>query len=517
MGQIKIITCPKCGAEIRKEMPGYAFFRYGSPFRKCSKCGKEYYDDGYHEMALEQDPHHSVDEKKQDKKWYRALHHAQIRDAEEYRMSCDRLSDRNYLSRLCDKLSCADNVRMREKIDLRIRSNLSEYFDMLSEKIGPPAGEFRLKFSDELFTHLSYEARKPAAIEYVVRRILSHYGVNGNNITVQTEYRPKDLKNENGTLGSFAPIGRDGGIIKIVLVQDYSTYDSIIAVALHECAHALLHARGAALADTARNEILTDMAAIYMGGGAYFQRGCYAFRSFRIGYLYKIECEWICREVGFRRGSIEAAEKQMRREIGGERQGRIRDLMRRMEKLSVKMRDIRPNRVIREKGIALKAFSEFAQWNEQGEDIAIRIMRLEGRDGSADEMRKDIQWLAETERRISAWEKIADEWARAEEHQTGLPPEKAENLRGMLPLAEGGNVFARLVFVRFWASCDATAEDARAYIRGFMDREDPDSLCALGICLMEGLGGEKDEARGRAFLCRAAALGSRDAAGILGA
>ena len=95
---------------------------------------------------------------------------------------------------------------MREKIDLRIRNNLSEYFDMLSEKIGPPAGEFRLKFSDELFTHLSYEARKPAAIEYVVRRILSHYGVNGNNITVQTEYRPKDLKNENGTLGSFAPI-----------------------------------------------------------------------------------------------------------------------------------------------------------------------------------------------------------------------------------------------------------------------------------------------------------------------
>ncbi|MBR6707277.1 MAG: hypothetical protein IKI84_11460 [Clostridia bacterium] len=116
MGQIKIITCPKCGAEIRREKPGHAFFRYG-----------------------------------------------------------------------------------------------------------PPAGEFWLKFSDELFTHPSYEAREPGAVEYVVRRILSHYGVNGNNITVQTEYRSKDLKNENGTLGSFAPIGRDGGVIKTVHLPDERT------------------------------------------------------------------------------------------------------------------------------------------------------------------------------------------------------------------------------------------------------------------------------------------------------
>lgn len=517
MGQIKIITCPKCGAEFRWEKPGHAFFRYGSPFRKCSKCGQEYYDDCYHEMALEQEPHHSVDEKKQDKKWYRALHHAEIKDAEEYRLSCERLRDRNYLGRLCAGLSDDDIQRMREKIDRQIGENLSEYFDWLAEKIGPPSAEFRLKFSDELFSQLSYEARKPAAVEYVVRRILSHYGVNGNNITVQTEYRQKDHMDEKGTLGSFTSIGRDGGIIKIVLVQAYSTYDSIIAVALHECAHALLHARGATLADTERNEILTDTTAIYMGGGAYFQRGCYAFSSFRIGYLYKIECEWIRREVGFRRGSIEAAEKQALREIGGKRRDLIRDLERRLERLNAKMKDIRPSRVIREKGIALKAFSEFAQWNEQGEDIAIRIMRLEGRDGSADEMKKDIRWLAETERRISLWEKLADEWARAEEHQTGLPSEKAENLRGMIPLAEGGNAFARLAFVRFWASCDATKEDARAYIRGFMDREDPDSLCAAGICLMEGLDGEKDEVRGRGFLCRAAAFGSRDAARILGA
>ena len=82
---------------------------------------------------------------------------------------------------------------MRERIDRRIESNLSEYFDVLAKKIGPPAAEFRLKFSDELFSHLSYEAKKPAAVEYVVRRILSHYGVKGN-ITVQTEYLQKNLK-----------------------------------------------------------------------------------------------------------------------------------------------------------------------------------------------------------------------------------------------------------------------------------------------------------------------------------
>ena len=105
MGQIRIVTCPKCGAEIRREEPGRMFFQYGSPFRNCSKCGKEYYDEGYHEMALEHEPPPSVNGKGRDKKWYRVLHHAEIRDAEEYRMSCDRLSDRQYLSRLCGRSS----------------------------------------------------------------------------------------------------------------------------------------------------------------------------------------------------------------------------------------------------------------------------------------------------------------------------------------------------------------------------------------------------------------------------
>ena len=209
MGQIRIIKCPKCGAEIRREEMGRALFRYGSPFRKCLKCGTEYYDDSFHEMALEQDPPSFANESKKDKKWYRILHHAEIRDAEEYRRSRDRLRNRDYLNRLCGKLSDNDARRMGERIDRLIKSNLSEYFDLLAEKIGPPAAEFRLKFLDELFSQLSYEAKKPAAVEYVVRRILSHYGVKGN-ITVQTEYQQRNLKNEKGTLGSFGSIWAAG-------------------------------------------------------------------------------------------------------------------------------------------------------------------------------------------------------------------------------------------------------------------------------------------------------------------
>ena len=163
MGQIRIIKCPKCGAEIRREEMGRALFRYGSPFRKCLKCGTEYYDDSFHEMALEQDPPSFANESKKDKKWYRILHHAEIRDAEEYRRSRDRLRNRDYLNRLCGKLSDNDARRMGERIDRLIKSNLSEYFDLLAEKIGPPTAESRLKFSDELFSQLSYEAKKPAA------------------------------------------------------------------------------------------------------------------------------------------------------------------------------------------------------------------------------------------------------------------------------------------------------------------------------------------------------------------
>ena len=521
MNQIRIITCPACGYEIRRENQGREAFLYGSPFRKCMKCGKEYYDNEYHEIALEQDPPLSADHQKKDKRWYKALHHAEIREAEEYRRSCERLTDRKYLSRLYDRLYHGSSERKREWFDLRIRSNLSDCLDVLSEKIGPPPGEFRLKFSDALFSQLSYEARQPAAVEHVVRQILAHYGVDGRNITVQTEYQQKNLRKESGTLGTFtatvSQIGIRGGIIKMVLVEDYSTYDAIIAVALHECAHALLYARNAELPDRDRNEILTDMAAIYMGGGAYYQRGCYAFSSFRIGYLYKMECEWIRGEVSRRRSGVEAAEKKMREDAGRERQNRIRELTRRLEALDVKMKGIHPGRVIREKGIALNAFRGFAEWHEQEDGIVLRAGQLAGSAGSLDEMKKDLLWIGETERKVTAWEKLADEWAQAEEHQAGLSREKAEILRGMIPLAESGNVFARLEFVRLWASCDATTEDAWVYIHGFMDREEPDQLCAVGICLMEGLGGAKDEARGRSVLCRAASLGSRDAARILGA
>lgn len=47
----KIIQCPFCGNKIeRRSMNTY---RLGSPFRICPRCKKEYIDEDYHELAIE--------------------------------------------------------------------------------------------------------------------------------------------------------------------------------------------------------------------------------------------------------------------------------------------------------------------------------------------------------------------------------------------------------------------------------------------------------------------------------
>lgn len=44
-------TCPHCGAEV-KDYREYGW-EYGSPIRKCKKCGNDYINNSYHEIAVE--------------------------------------------------------------------------------------------------------------------------------------------------------------------------------------------------------------------------------------------------------------------------------------------------------------------------------------------------------------------------------------------------------------------------------------------------------------------------------
>ncbi|MDE7390826.1 MAG: hypothetical protein K2M82_07800 [Lachnospiraceae bacterium] len=44
-------TCPYCGAEV-KDYRQYGW-EYGSPIRKCEKCGNDYLNKTYHEIAVE--------------------------------------------------------------------------------------------------------------------------------------------------------------------------------------------------------------------------------------------------------------------------------------------------------------------------------------------------------------------------------------------------------------------------------------------------------------------------------
>ena len=51
---ILVTKCPHCGTQIDSGYnSGQKAYLYGSPVRQCSKCKKEYYDDRYHEIAIE--------------------------------------------------------------------------------------------------------------------------------------------------------------------------------------------------------------------------------------------------------------------------------------------------------------------------------------------------------------------------------------------------------------------------------------------------------------------------------
>ncbi|MBR2048857.1 MAG: hypothetical protein IJ960_09720 [Oscillospiraceae bacterium] len=45
-------SCPSCGATLEISMPGSAYL-YGSPIRQCPSCGNSYWDQNYHEIAVE--------------------------------------------------------------------------------------------------------------------------------------------------------------------------------------------------------------------------------------------------------------------------------------------------------------------------------------------------------------------------------------------------------------------------------------------------------------------------------
>ncbi|MBE5786843.1 MAG: hypothetical protein E7324_04800 [Clostridiales bacterium] len=200
-----------------------------------------------------------------------------------------RLAEPGYAGKLSEWIDPEDKNAWDALVAF-IQPHMQPYMNPLFEKCGCPPTAFHLNNAD-LFEQITYEARDPEAVHQAAKNVLQHYGIKPDAFDVQVDYDSSAPHAANGTRGSFARGTIHGGTIRIVIEPSHSEYDTVIAIILHECAHAYLALHGISMSDPTENERLTDAAVLYLGGGDYLLRGYYPASNYRLGYLLKAECQ----------------------------------------------------------------------------------------------------------------------------------------------------------------------------------------------------------------------------------
>lgn len=90
---------------------------------------------------------------------------------------------------------------------------------------------------------LDYDAHDPGIVSDMVTDILRHYGMDPQYIRVEVEYIQDEANGE--APGTYTQAGYQHGIVRILINSSYHhSYDTIIAIACHECAHHYLFEHG---------------------------------------------------------------------------------------------------------------------------------------------------------------------------------------------------------------------------------------------------------------------------------
>lgn len=500
----KVTKCSECGYILHRVPEGYTYGFYGNPFRICPSCGKEHYDPYYHELALSA----PADAKT-------GFSYEAGTYENELSVSSRRLSALGYAAKLCDFVE-ADDKKSISALKERIASDLQRYIDILLGKGCAPLEEFRLSNPKSYIDTLTYEAHNPDAIRRAANEVLTHYGLNASCYSVEVDYDASSVVSAGGTRGTFTRGLLSGGRIRIVMERTFSEYDTVISIILHECAHAFCSLKGIHLNDPDENEYLTDVAAILLGGGRYILRGYFPSSDYRIGYLRRAECE-VAKELCDRLFLSQKDRERMEREqLLSERSAKQRALLSLRQTIEQGKNNLHPGRVIREASIRNRFFLD---WKENDDHLSDAGKLLEAlTDASKAEpktLREEIRRMSELENKLKKFSDELYQWQEAEYQQANLPEIALESARGVEALADNGNAFAILERIRFWSAGPATHRDAEISFEMLVKAENADALCAAGVCYLQGLAVEKDPAKAREYLLRAAESGSKDAAKIL--
>ncbi|MBR1741912.1 MAG: hypothetical protein IJ733_08590 [Lachnospiraceae bacterium] len=152
---------------------------------------------------------------------------------------------------------------------------LDALLSFLHQEIGKPGGLYRI--SESLNAEFPKNPKDPVILRKMAQEILAHCGVQESEVTVKMGF--EDLNSAGIYTGNEISINNGLGMRK----------SEILAVLIHESMHYfLIRVRGIRLEDTRENEYLTDIAALYMGFGAYIHRG-----YVKVGYLKRNEIRYV--------------------------------------------------------------------------------------------------------------------------------------------------------------------------------------------------------------------------------
>ena len=185
---------------------------------------------------------------------------------------------------------------------------LNYYIDILSNNFD---NEFYLlkvpfnisdEFKNQFYATVSQAEKYKNNLIFLLEKMLAYVGLPPKGVTLKIVYQ--DIFQEKKVAGEYC----NKNVIKKEInlyLNYYSTLDNIISILAHEISHYLLNIRNLELEDTNKNEILTDVCAVYLGFGKYmlegYKRTEYSSKEksiiSKIGYIDTDDIQYIMNKI----------------------------------------------------------------------------------------------------------------------------------------------------------------------------------------------------------------------------
>ncbi len=371
-----------------------------------------------------------------------------------------------------------------------------------------PFPEFR--FSPEQFERyfdgICYAAHSPGTVTSMANDILKHFGMPPENIRIQVEYVPEN--NDHDSLGTYSQNDAHHGTVVIRIKPSY-TYDTVISIAAHECTHHFLFSRKIRLGNTQENERLTDIAALYLGCGFYYDFGSdlrskvsremnrkgetiITTTTSRLGYLRKHEFEFACTEITRIRTNHEQAVRKARLQYREKAEAHLSGYASALKKNGELLILVRNLKLICEKQrfnmlteIFMRGQTEANTSVQQAfhvrlqKNMSLAELKLlcEEIQSKAAQLERDNEYLAQCQRIGS--------------YQSMLGAEIHAYVAGIAALADNGNMFAMYEKLKFYTACPDSMDDAGFVFDSIVSRGGAEALYLTGKCYQEGVSVEK--------------------------